>query len=393
MLPHRKRKALNQGGAKPHGEIEVRVIEGAGDDSTPAYKLEAEAEVEQLPRPRPEPAMEPEQGIRIGMGPSVRRTTAESLEFERPREAQIHRLETDEESQAPVQARAMSEMEPAAPYVPETVVKQRNLAAWTVGMGIGTVALAVLAVLAMKKDAAPQEDVPSIFVTEDSFGESKTYFLENMPALTREAEALLKKYTEAKSPEEVLPLVRDAARVTDRLKDLWKPMALISTTQPVEALLSESEDRPALVLRGVTTDFLPFEMAFIRDDGRLKIDWEASNGIGDVQLSELRKSQAIVKSTKVRVVVQPGNFYTTEFPETDYRSYQLVDAAKEEFVWAFVRRSSSAAAVLEREFNESSVLMEKSAGFSATLRISGPLSQGVHFFEITEMLHKGWVSP
>ena len=155
----------------------------------------------------------------------------------------------------------------------------------------------------------------------------------------------------------------------------------------------DNDVRPALLLSGTQADFSRFEITFVRQDHHLKLDWEASYGIGDAQLSELRKSKSVVKAAKVRVMVQPGGFYTPEFPESEYRSYQLIDAGRDEFVWAFVRHTSPTAATLESEFNESSLLLEKTAQISATLRISGPLREGVNLFEITEMLHKGWVSP
>jgi hypothetical protein len=263
-------------------------------------------------------------------------------------------------------------------------------------MAAGTATLAVAAVagvMAARTKQAQEPEPAVVFAPQDSFGEEKAYLLEHTAALTREAETLLSQYVTARSPEAVLPLVRDAPRVKERLKALWQPMDGLSEGLPVEALISDNEVRPALILRGAKRDFSHFEVIFVRENGHLKIDWEASHGIGEAQLSELRKSKTVVTGAKVRVVVQPGGFYTPEFPESDYRSYQLVGAGGDEFVWAFVRRSTRTANLLEAEFNENSVLLEKTAAIPATLRISGPLREGVNLFEITEMLHKGWVSP
>lgn len=373
MLPHRKRKEHNPG-AKPRTELEVRVIEGSVEEAPP--RLEAE--------------VLPEAGIRIGTGAG--KSKPDLLSFERPRD--VHRLEAEAEPQGPVQARSMSELEPAAPQLADSCPKQRNLATWTLWMAVGTVVLAVLAVMAMSPNDDAAEEPVNIIATEQFLGEEKTYLLENGPRLTREAEAILKKYSEAKSPAEVLPLVRDASRVKDRLTLLWKPMGPLSSSQPVETRFTDNDSvRPALLLRGETADHSRYEMTFIREDGQLKLDWEASMGIGDVQLAELRKSRSVVKDAKVRVTVKSESFYTSDFPESDYRSYQLSDADREEFVWAFVRRSSPTGERLAREFNESSMVLEEVSEFPATLRISGPQAEGVHLFEITDLLHKGWVSP
>ena len=62
-------------------------------------------------------------------------------------------------------------------------------------------------------------------------------------------------------------------------------------------------------------------------------------------------------------------------------------------MWAFARKDSEVAAALESELNQSSILLEKAAEFRAALRVSGPLREGMNLFVITEMLHKGWVTP
>ncbi|MEK7953535.1 hypothetical protein [Luteolibacter soli] len=373
MLPHRKNEPHEDGDGVRAG-FEVRVIGGA--------------------RPTPEPGRG--KGLEIGLQIGPGQTSA-SAAVEDPSAAPVQRLQA--EGTEPLRARTISEVigevGPAAPYVPRHRSKERSLTAWTLWMAAGTCTLAVAAVagvMSMKKKPSNESEQAIVFAPQDSFGEEKAYFLDHMGPLTHEAETLLKKYAAATSPEAVLPLVRDAARVKERLMALWQPMGELSKDL-VETSISDSEVRPALILRGKTAGFANFEMAFVREGGQLKIDWEATEGIGDAQLSELRKSKTVVKGAKVRVVAQPGNFYTPEFPEADYRSYQLLDAAGEEFVWAFVRRSSTTANSLEAELNESSVLLEKTRSVPATLRISGPLREGVNLFEITEMLHKGWVSP
>lgn len=373
MLPHKRNQAEEEGDGLRAG-FEVRVI-GAARHA-----------------PGPENGKGLEIGLQIGTGQA-------NAGPENPLAMPVQRLQA-EDSPEPLRARPISEVirevGPAAPYVPRRHGKERNLARWTVWMAAGTCTLAVAAVAGVMASKAKQAQHPEptiVFNPQESFGDEKAYFLEHMNDIADEAEILLGKYAAAKSPEAVLPLVRDASRVKERLKALWQPMGALSESVPIEPFFSNSEVRPSLNLRGRTADFAKFEMVFVRENGHLKIDWEASYGIGDAQLSELRNSKTVVKGAKVRVVVEPGGFYTPEFPEADYRSYQLIDAAGKEFVWAFVRKSSPTAGLLEAEFNENSVLLEKTAANPATLRISGPLREGVNLFEITEMLHKGWVSP
>jgi hypothetical protein len=371
MLPQRRNEEHGEGDGLRVG-FEVRVI-GAS---------------------RHAPAPEGGKGLEIGLQIGTGQTNPEPEAAGSP----VQRLEAEDPSE-PLRARSLSEVisevGPAAPYVPRRH-KERNLTIWTVWMAAGTCVLAVAGVagvMASKAKRAQEPQPAIVFAPEKSFGDEKSYFLEHMNEIAQEAEKLLGQYAKATSPDEVLPLVRDGSRVKDRLKALWQPLGPLSESVSVEPIYVDSEVRPSLVLKGRTATFAKFDIVFVRENGHLKIDWEASNGIGDAQLSELRKSNAVVKSAKVRVVVQPREFYTPEFPEADYSSYQLVDATGEEFVWAFVRRGSRTADQLEAEFNQSSVLLEKTAANPATLRISGPLHAGVNLFEITEMLHKGWVSP
>ena len=373
MLPHRKKETQEE-----------------GDGLRVAFEVRVIGEPRQVPATEDRGGVE--LGVQIGTGQKNAATDDKSA-------APVQRLEA-EESAEPLRARRLSEavnqLGPAAPYVPRQHRKRGSLRTWTFWMATGTCLLAVAAVAAVMSERKKQANAPDqsiIFTAEQSFGEEKAYFLDNMSTLIREAEALLNQYAVAKSPEQVLPLVRDSSRVKDRLTALWHPMGGTQKDQEVEAGLVDDEVRPALVLKGQKADFSPFEIYFVREDGHLKIDWEASEGIGDAQLSELRASETVVKGAKVRVTMKPGHFYTPEFPESDYRSYQLISASREVFVWAFVRKSSPTAGLLEAELNESSVLLQKENAVQATLRISGPLRENVNLFEITEMLHKGWISP
>jgi hypothetical protein len=370
MLPHRRNETQEEGDGLRVG-FEVHVIEGARQART----------------------TEDPGGLEIGLQIGTGQTNA------KPQQDSPQRLEAEGSSE-PMRARriseAINEVGPAAAYVPRKQRKGGSLTTWTFWMGAGTCSLAVAAVAGLmvtrKKQAkAPEQAI--VFAPQEAFGEERGYFLEHTSELTREAETLLDHYVAARSPEAVLPLIRDASRVKERLTALWQPMGNLQKDRPVDPALNDNEVRPALLLNGWKADFAPFEMVFVREDGHLKIDWEASEGIGDAQLSELRASKTVVKGAKVRVTVEPGGFYTPEFPESDYRSYQLIGAKREEFVWAFVRKSSPTAELLEAEFNESSVLLEKTKAIPATLRISGPLRENVNLFEITEMLHKGWISP
>lgn len=330
-------------------------------------------------------------GLRIGTGAAEPAAMPEAT-------AEVHRLEAAAAVE-PVKARPMSVAGPAGPYVPRRRTKSRNLTLWTTWMAAGTCAAAVAAVAGLmiagnNKPSAPETGMT--FVAKTALDQEKQSFLEDSPAVAREAEALLRRYAAARSAAEVLPLVRQPEAVKERLETLWKPWGsepALAAGSAVESAILGDEGRPALVLSGRKGDFSRFHTVFIREGGQVKLDWEASEGIGEVQVAALREGHKVVKDALVRAIVRPGGFYTPEFPEQEYRSYQLLDASSQEFVWAFVRLDSPAAAALTAEFNEGSVLLEKTAEVRAVVKVSGPLREGVNLFVITEMLHKGWVTP
>lgn len=372
MLP-KKRKGGDEGGGG-RGGFEVRRI--GGSRNTPAEAGERGLEM----------------GLRIGVGEARERSRGASSGDP------VHRLEAAAE---PLQARPMSEAGPALPVEPGRRRKpRRGLGHWTAWMAGATVALAVAVVIGMtlagKQRNAGRGAGPAYeFEQVTKLDEDHRFFLENAGELIGQGQAMLERYAAARTVEEVLPLVRDRDRVKERLERWWRPWGSEKHFAPGEEIgsyLIDPPPRPAIGLAGRKGDFSRFDMVFVREDGQLKLDWEASEGIGDVQIADLQAGTAPAGGL-VRAVVQPSTFYTAEFPEAEFRSYRLEDTAGNHFVWGFARQGSAVAAALDVEFNEGSVLLEKSAEVRATLRLGDSGKSAAKCHEITEMLHKGWVSP
>jgi hypothetical protein len=375
------RKHGEDGGGGGHGGFEVRVIGGG----------------------RAVPAAAGEGGLEIGL-----RIGAEALAERLPEgEAPVPRLEAVERDEQPVAARPMSEVGPAEPRVPRGRRRnRRGLGHWTLWMAAGSCAVVVAAVTGLlaagKAKAArtsktePEAGAPALAVGKSPpLDPRQQYFIEHSGELIAEAQALLARYAAAATVTEALPLVRDAGRVKARMEQLWQPWGAGDPFAPGEepvSYLSGESGRPAICLAGRKGDFSRFEMVFVRDGEQLKLDWEASLGIGEVQVAELRGG-APAAGRDLRVVVRPADFHPAEFPEDRYRSYRLSDATGDHFVWGFAPVGSAVAAALEVEFNEGAVLLKKSSETRATVRLVEASGAGANCFELTEMLHKGWVTP
>lgn len=368
MLPRKKT------GGDEGGGFEVRVIGGTRKE----------------PRDGGEGNLE--MGLRIGVGKSRDRARAAS-----PADP-VHRLEAAEE---PVQARPMSEAGPAVPQEPDRRRKRRRgLGHWTAWMAGTTVVLAVAVVIGMtiagkRRNAGRDAGRLYEFEPVTTLDSDHQYFLEHAGDLIVEAEGILDRYAAATTAAEVLPLVRDRDRVKERLESLWRAWGAERRFAPGEEIGSYIIDPPplpAIGLSGRKGDFSRFEMVFVREGGQVKLDWEASEGIGEVQIADLQAGTGS-GSGVVRAVVQPSTHFTAAFPEAEFRSYRLADASGDHFVWGFARQGSAVEAALNAEFNEGTVLMEKSSELRATLRLAAAPGRGTMCHEITEMLHKGWVSP
>jgi hypothetical protein len=297
----------------------------------------------------------------------------------------------------------MSELESAEPQAPgRRKEKARwNLKNWTMGMAVLSCVVAVFAVVAQLMARSTPAEAPSEAPVAgplvDPHKQELDYVVNHIGTLVPEAESLLKRYAAAKSPAEVLPLIRNAGTVGPRMTPRWKSWGegpALASGEAIDNIIEYKTAWPSLLLKGKRSNFDPFEFHFVREAGVLKIDWEASEGMGDCSVVELRAGFKADNSV-VRVKVTPSNFYTPVFPESGFRSYQLSDSSRYEFVWAFAPLGSPEAAFLSEMLNEDSRILKNKGSkvVALTLKLSGPKSEGAKIFLINEVLHKGWVTP
>ncbi|PAW75680.1 MAG: hypothetical protein B9S38_00865 [Verrucomicrobiia bacterium Tous-C4TDCM] len=334
-----------------------------------------------------------EMGLRIGSGETKQRSAASPGQ-------PVHRLGAADE-EPPLQVKPMSEAGPAEPRISSREQRaRRGLARWTGWMAVAT-CLAVVAAVAglMRAGKGKVSNAASnpgyVFEKQQHLDREQEYFLVHSGELIKQAEKLLERYAAATSLEQVLPLVRDAEQVKERMARLWKPWGtdpMLAAGGEITCFVLEESARAGISLKGYKGDFSPFDMVFIREGEGLTLDWEASQGIGEVQIAELLEGAA-AEDRVVRGIIQPAEFYSQAFPESRFRSFRLVDAGGDLFVWVFAPLDSAVASVLKTEFNEGSLLLEKSVQIPASVRLSGTGGSSGKCYEITEMLHKGWVRP
>jgi len=210
-----------------------------------------------------------------------------------------------------------------------------------------------------------------------------------------DARKLLATYAKATTVEEVLPLIRSGQALADRLKRDWQPWRLAPDWQPpVLAVWEVSAEggRSRGLLRGNRPDLSRFRAYFVREDDALKLDWEATAGLGDASFETLQKGMGT--GGKLRAYVKLDNYYSQLLPEDAYHSFRLLAPDGEQVIWGYSKQGTPADAALLKIFNTSLIDGEAKSELPITLRLEpGPENCQKNQWLIGEMLHIDWVSP
>lgn len=337
---------------------------------------------------------------RLKMGVQISAGRFSSHETAVDPDEEVHRLVVTDDDE-PARIRATEEVGPAEP-MPERRSSRKKRWSQQRIMTVVSVSFVVLVILPMvlvkafeKPERFKDTVAPMVLEGKPLDDSELSQFIEQAGKVAAASVETLERYAAAKDYREALKWVRDPERVEERMKDFWTPWGaepVMDNATEMQTGMSDEGGRAHVILAGRKGNFAPFAMAFVREKGAMKLDWEASFGIGDLPISRL-PGVAGTRSLEVRARVHPESYYTLTFPETDYRCYQLLDESGQSFVWGYVKKGSEVARQLSSEMDEESFLVSPAMQDELTLRISRISGAGKNEFQITEMIHKGWVSP
>jgi hypothetical protein len=262
------------------------------------------------------------------------------------------------------------------------------------GLGVAVLVIAALAVQELFLMQRKQVQTPPIeWIEEAPLAEVQGFEMDG--ASEAEARLLVAAYAKAQSPEEVVPLIRNAARLSPRLKLDWLPWHAPPNWEPArEAVWTVTAEGGIshAMLSGWKPDFSRFGVYFVRDEGALKIDWEATEGLSDTSLESLERG--LGTGGVIRAHVMPENFYSLTFPEAEFRSFKILAPDRERVIWGYVQLGSPAEAALLKVFEAAKTLEAASPEQAMTLRLTpAPEGSQKNQWIIGEMLHIDWVSP
>lgn len=269
---------------------------------------------------------------------------------------------------------------------------------WIVGGGLGVaavivVALAMLPSINESNAARPDEVVRLVIDPQEQVREFDA--LNAMVARQPEAEKLFGSYANAMIAEDVLPLVRDSRSVAPLIRGSHRPMEVPRGWRPHNGIswVAAGEGMSLYgLLEGSLPDFSPFRAYMVESGGTLLIDWKATTAYSTATFAELVAGTG--NPAEIRAFIAPNGFYSTTFPEAEYRSYQLVSADGEDTVWCYTRRGEQIDGRIAGIFREGEILEGLTEPARITVRLArGPDGAAPNQWLIAEMLHKDWLMP
>jgi len=277
---------------------------------------------------------------------------------------------------------------------------------WVVGTAVGMMVLVIAAlggvqVMSVFRRGEGVRGVPlnDFKVERIELGQAGMLLNESPGALYDEACEVLAGYSGAKTGEEALAWLYQPEQEREAfLKhwQLWESPPYFDRPELIQYGLVTNHLPATLMLWGLREDFAPFQAYFIREGGRLRLDWRATEAFSEIPIADL-PSAGKVSGVTVRCLAEAKAFHTMAFPEDRFRSFLLSGSDPEHILWGYVEAGSE----LDLELRDAltrqvGILEEKQPGQKKrlTLVLETPESrQRENQFLISEMLHIEWATP
>ena len=228
--------------------------------------------------------------------------------------------------------------------------KKSRTGVW-IAAGLFMLALVVAALVLVAKRRKPVEPIAIAPILSEPvvIKESQPEMIElplemnrNEVELVRELEPLAKKFLEATSVEELLPLVRDAKRVEPKIR-AFHPDGKIAAPG-----LSQFNSQDRIAYRGKlasvtvrTRDFAMKQLAFLRTGDGLKLDWESYAGWSEMPWKEFI-AEKTDRPVLFRVVARRGDYYNFGFADdSKWQCYDMRSPDGEHVLYGYVKKDSA----------------------------------------------------
>jgi hypothetical protein len=242
---------------------------------------------------------------------------------------------------------------------PPWKIRFHHVPRWLVGGALGVTSVLAFALVAQERwlREVPEDQAPQVELADEEALPQQVEGFESTGTSEREARELLETYARARTVAQVLPLVRDHQALETRIARDWQPWGATTSWKGVWAASWElcSEDgRSFGVLVGRRPDFSTYRAYFVRENGALRLDWEATEGQSAASFDLLVRGSGT--GGAVRTLVKPDFYYTPTFPENRYQCFKLTSPDRQQVIWAYAEHDGAAASRIMGYFETATFL-------------------------------------
>jgi hypothetical protein len=235
-------------------------------------------------------------------------------------------------------------------------------------------------------------DAPVVVITEKSSNpevpkvtELATSAPETTLSILSLAESLAKQFLEAKTVDDLLPIVRNPEAASVRMKDYYAG----GRVQPAGLVIFNSTD--GVVTKGnqtsvhvTTRDQGEKQISFVKTSDGLKVDWESWVGWSELPWDKFLATKPTTGHL-FRVILSNVDYYNFDFSdESKWRSYRLESPDREHGLYGYVQRDSESDKAIRLNADQKAVLFILSLKFPLDSKSNSQV-------EIDRVVSEGWV--
>lgn len=208
----------------------------------------------------------------------------------------------------------------------------------------------------------------------------------SVPSILAEVEPLARKFLEAKTIEEVLPLVRKPERAKPRMQRVYPEGRLEApglSQFNASGGIAVNESCVTADIR--TRDFASRQISFVSTPDGFKVDWESWAGWSEMPWPELLTALPS-QPTLFRVIAKRVDYYNFGFTDDrKWQSYRLESPDGEHLIFGYVERGSD----VERKFLINPDI--ESARMIVKISFPAGVAASNNQVVVNEVVASGWV--
>ncbi len=226
--------------------------------------------------------------------------------------------------------------------------------------------------------------------------EPQDWFVENAgEAFSRGFEILEALNKDDLSAEEVQNLVRNPKQAARIMKELQAGEWAGFDTSDVTGIrwsVGSTESLGLMIAEGVRKDYHNFRAYFLREEGEIKLDADATDTISQAAIKTL-PDQPLIGVVQLRCWIAKEPHFDARSDEQVYSWYQIIAPNEIDFIWAYVRKGDPLDQLLREELNYGRVIGGRKKQFRGIVTLSAAEDFRNDEFLLEELLSTEWSLP